>query len=73
MEYLTWFHEQSRTMIKPPLDPEDLADDDESDADAEIVDEYDVVTREGTQSERGMFQNYMVRSLLTLTRIRIFY
>jgi len=48
MEYLTWFHEQARTMIKPPLDPEDLADDDESDADAEIIEEYDVVTQEGT-------------------------
>ena len=60
MEYLTWFHEQAHTMIKPLLDAEDLAGDDESDPDAEIVDEYDVVTREGTQPKRGLFQNYMV-------------
>jgi len=68
MEYLTWFHEQARTMLKAPLDSEDLANIDDSDDDAEIADELDVHTREGTQPERAMFQNYMVHSLITLTR-----
>ena len=48
MEYLTWFHEQARTMLKAPLDSEDLANIDDSDDDAEIADELDVLTREGT-------------------------
>ena len=49
----------ARTMIKPALDLTDMADID-FENDAEIFYEYDTLTREGTQPERALFQNYVV-------------
>ena len=58
-EYLRWYHGSTRTKLKPawttqPI--EDLPSDDDDD----IVDDYDLMTRHGTQPERAPLQDYMV-------------
>jgi len=60
IEYLRWLQQNSRLSIKPPFSEEHIANLPDSDDDNEIIDEYDNMTREGTQPQRAPFQNYMV-------------
>ena len=60
-EYLRWLHQHSRLFLKPAYTEDDIAELPESDDDNEFVDDYDQITREGTQQpQRGPFQNYVV-------------
>jgi len=45
---------------KPPQSNEPIEDRADTDDDDDIVDEYDDITREGVQPERGPLQNYLV-------------
>jgi hypothetical protein len=61
-EYLRWLHLQSRIFLKPAYTEEHIAQLSDSNDDNEINDEFDAITRQGTQqSECGSFQNYVVR------------
>ena len=46
--------------MKPPRSNEPIEDRADTDDDDDIVDEYDNITCEGVQPERGPLQNYMV-------------
>ena len=59
-EYLRWFHSIARVSVNPPRSNEPIEDRGDTDDDNDIVDEYDNITREGVQPERGPLQNYMV-------------
>ena len=59
-EYLRWFHSVARVSVKPPRSNEPIEDRTDTDDDDDIVDEYNDITREGVQPERGPLQNYMV-------------
>ena len=59
-EYLRWFHSIARVSVKPPRSNEPIEDRADTDDDDDIVDEYDNITCEGVQPERGPLQNYMV-------------
>jgi hypothetical protein len=59
-DYLRWLHQNSRVSIRPAFTDEYIADTPASDDDADIVDDYDTVTRQGWQPERAPIQNYMV-------------
>jgi hypothetical protein len=60
-EYLRWLHLQSRLFLKPACTEEHIAQLHDSNYDNEMIDEYDEITRHGTeQREHGTFQNYMV-------------
>jgi hypothetical protein len=60
-EYLRWLHLQSQLFLKPAYTKEHIAQLPDSDNDNEIIDEYNEITRQGTQQlECGSFQNYVV-------------
>lgn len=59
-EYLRWYHRSTRTKLKPAWTTEPI-ENHPSDEDDDIVDEYDHMTRLGTQPERAPLQDYMVR------------
>ena len=59
-EYLRWFHSVARVLVKSPLENVPIEDRADTDDDDDIVDEYDDITREGVQPERGALQNYLV-------------
>jgi hypothetical protein len=60
-EYLRWLHLQSQLFLKPAYTKEHIAQLPDSDNDNEIIDEYNEITRQGTQQlECGLFQNYVV-------------
>jgi hypothetical protein len=58
-EYLRWYHTSIRTKIKPALTDEHN-EDAPSDSDDDIADEYDNLTRVGTQPERAPLHDYLV-------------
>ena len=59
-EYLRWFYSVARVSVKPPQSNEPIEDSADTDDDDDIVDEYDDITLEGVQPERGPLQNYLV-------------
>jgi hypothetical protein len=60
-EYLRWLHLQSKLLLKPAYTEEHIAQLCDCNEDNEIIDEYNTITRQGTQQlERGPFQNYVV-------------
>jgi hypothetical protein len=59
-EYLRWLHLQSWLFLKPAYTEEHIAQLPDSDDDNEIINEYDEITRQGTQQLHGPFQNYVV-------------
>jgi hypothetical protein len=63
-EYLRWLHQHSHIFLKPTYAEEHKANPPDSNNDNEIVDEYDTITRQGTQQ---LFQNYDVVLLCTCT------
>lgn len=64
MEYLTWFHSNARLRIRPAINEDYIADLPDEEDDEDIVDEYNEVTRQGTQPERAPFQNYTITCLV---------
>lgn len=61
--YLAWLHANSRFILKPPVVLDVLSEEDPEDADLEFVDEYDVMTRQGSQPECAPLHNYMLSNL----------
>ncbi|KAK3123049.1 hypothetical protein QOZ80_8AG0623020 [Eleusine coracana subsp. coracana] len=62
-EYLRWLHGHSRLILKPPVVADNLGEEDPEDADLDTVDEYDLMTRQGSQPERAPLHNYMAQQL----------
>jgi hypothetical protein len=58
-EYMRWYHTSTRTKIKAALTDEHI-EDAPSDSDDDIADEYDNLTRVGTQPERAPLHDYLV-------------
>jgi hypothetical protein len=58
-EYLRWYHTSTRIRMKPALSDEHI-EDAPSDSDDVIADEYDTLTRVGTQPERAPLHDYLV-------------
>jgi hypothetical protein len=59
-EYFRWLHQHSRLFLESAYTEEHIAHLSDSDEENEIIDEYDTITRQGTQQpECRPFQNYV--------------
>jgi hypothetical protein len=58
--YLNYFRQQTRVELRPHRDDRPIEELPDSD-DEELADEYDTMTREGTQPDRAPFEHYLVR------------
>lgn len=81
IEYLRWYYGVTRAFLKPALPNTDVPVANLPDTDDEgedFIHDYDRLNREGTQVQRGQYQNYMVRlfgttSFATLLRVILTY
>lgn len=59
--YTTWLGAVARVRLRPPLTEDPIEDAPSGESD-DAVDEYDAMTRGGTQMQHGHLQNYMVKA-----------
>ncbi|TVU34636.1 hypothetical protein EJB05_16477, partial [Eragrostis curvula] len=65
-QYLEWLHANSRLHLRPGITEAHIADLPDSDDEDDLLDEYDVSTRDGTQPERAPLHNYTATQLARL-------
>jgi hypothetical protein len=70
-KYLDYFRQQSRVELRPHRDDRPIEQLPDSDDD-ELADEYDTMTREGTQPDRAPFEHYMVCVQATPSHFSVF-
>ncbi|KAL6627442.1 hypothetical protein ACP70R_031168 [Stipagrostis hirtigluma subsp. patula] len=65
-DYLRWLSRNTRLQIRPPLPKQFIENLPNSDDEDDLVDDYDEMTRDGTQPERAYLQNYIGQQLARL-------